>query len=101
MRFGKRHSEHRVSAFGLLPRCLVLNDIPMLDQNPVFHAYDVRHNPVRRQATARIPPVDQDEIAFGDNQSHLILQCGRKAPYEIKETFATGRDMSTMLNVVW
>jgi len=33
---GKRVTKHRVSALGLLPRGLVLNDIPVLDQNPVL-----------------------------------------------------------------
>jgi hypothetical protein len=31
-------TEHRISAFGLLPRRFVLNDIPVLDENSVLDA---------------------------------------------------------------
>src|SRR5438445_9657505 len=54
----KRVTKHWVSTFGLLLRRFVLNDIPVLDQNSVFDANDVRGNPVHRRAEAREPPVE-------------------------------------------
>src|SRR5258708_28138005 len=46
----KRVTEHWVSAFRLFPRCLVLNHIPVLDENPVFDEQDVSRDPVDRLA---------------------------------------------------
>ncbi len=43
---------------------LVLNHIPVFDQNPVLDAYDVGCNPVHRLAEARKPPVHDFEISM-------------------------------------
>src|SRR5258708_29096858 len=89
-----------MATFGLLLRRLVLNDIPVLDQNPVFNANDVRRNPVHRSPKAREPPVDNHEITLGENQPRLILERERNAFDEIEKAIASGRDMSAMLNVM-
>ncbi|OLB91613.1 MAG: hypothetical protein AUH25_02220 [Thaumarchaeota archaeon 13_1_40CM_38_12] len=43
---------------------LVLNHIPVFDQNPVLDAYDVGCNPVHRLAEARKPPMHDFEISM-------------------------------------
>ena len=41
-------TEHRISAFGLLPRRFVLNDIPVLDENSVLDAFTGAPKPENR-----------------------------------------------------
>jgi len=43
---------------------LVLNHIPLFDQNPVLDANDVGCNPVHRLAEARKPPMHDYEISM-------------------------------------
>src|SRR6266404_1056154 len=93
-------AEHRVSAFGLLLSRLVLNDIPVLDQDAIFDANDVCRDPVHRRAKAGESTVNYHEITFSHDYSRLILQRGRNAFDEIKEAVATGLDMCAMLNVL-
>ena len=61
---GERVSKHRVSALGLFLCSLVLNDIPVLKQDSVFHADNIRRNPVDRQPEAREAAVDDDEVSL-------------------------------------
>jgi len=77
-----------------------LNHIPVLHENPILHSNYVRHNPVQRQAEARVSPVQDDKVPFGHNRSRLIPKSRRNALNEIEQTFATGRDMSAMLDLV-
>src|SRR5208282_6525501 len=60
----KRVSKHRVSALGLFLGSLVLNDIPVLKQDSVFHADNIRRNPVDRQPEAREAAVDDDKVSL-------------------------------------
>jgi hypothetical protein len=41
---------HRIPAFGLLLGSLVLNDIPVFDENPILQANDVRGYPLHRRS---------------------------------------------------
>src|SRR5882672_5456949 len=102
LRHGLRETftKHWVSALGLLFGGFVLNDIPVLDQKPVFNANNVRRYPVHRRAKAREPPVDNHEIILGENRPRLILESGRETSDEIEKAIATGGDMSAMLNVM-
>src|SRR5580765_1028179 len=93
-------SEHGSATFRLLFCGLILNDVPMLDQDPVLYAKNVRCNPVHRLAEARKSPVHDHKIFIGQNHSSFILQRWRDALDEIKQAVATGRDMSAVLNVV-
>jgi hypothetical protein len=47
--FGARRkfvSEHRIAALGLRTRGFVLNDIPVLRENPVLHADNIHNHPI-------------------------------------------------------
>src|SRR5713101_626035 len=72
----------------------------MLDQNAILDANYVRHNPVQRQAVARVSSVQDDKVPFGHNRSRLIPKRRRNALNEIEQAIATRRDMSAMLDVV-
>jgi hypothetical protein len=77
----------------------VLDHIPVLDQHPVFDTKDVDYNPIHRLATARIASVDHYEITICNNCSRFVLERWWYALYEFEKTFATRRDVSTMLDV--
>src|SRR5579859_6440833 len=96
----KRSSEHWVSALGLLLGRLVLDHIPVLDQNAVLDADNVGSNPVHRLAEARESAVHDHELFFGNYRSRFVLQCGRHTLDEIEQTLPTRRDMGAVLDVV-
>src|SRR5216683_2380278 len=96
-RLWKTCSEHRSFTLRLFFGRFVLNDIPVLDQKAVLDANNVCSDPIRRLAMPGKPPVDDDEIALGDNDVVFILQRWRDAFDEIKQAVATRLYMSTML----
>jgi hypothetical protein len=69
------------------------------EQHSVFDTKDVDYNPVHRLAKARIPSVDHYEIFISNNCCMFILERWRNALNEVEKTFATRRDVSTMLDV--
>jgi hypothetical protein len=75
----ERVSKHRVSALGLFLGSLVLNDIPVLDQDSVFHADNIRGDPVDRQPEARESAVDDDKVSVRYDYSRLIPERRRDA----------------------
>jgi hypothetical protein len=78
---GKHVSEHRVSALGLFLGSLVLDDIPVLDQNSVLHPDNIRRNPVYRQPETRETSVDDDEVSLRYNVC-LSPVCDRYPDFE-------------------
>ncbi len=97
---GERVSKHRVSALGLFLGSLVLNDIPVLKQDSVFHADNIRRNPVDRQPEAREAAVDDDEVSLCYDYSRLIPEGGRDALDQVEETVAARLNVRAVLNVV-
>src|SRR6266550_6635316 len=75
----ERVSKHRVSALGLFLGSLVLNDIPVLKQDSVFHADNIRRNPVDRLPEAREAAVDDDEVSLRYDYARLIPERRRDA----------------------
>ncbi len=71
---GKLVAEHGKAALRRLAPCFVLDHVPVLGQNSILDANDVRYNPVDRLPNARISPVHDYKISVGDNRSVLILQ---------------------------
>jgi len=96
----ERVSKHRVSALGLFLGSLVLNDIPVLKQDSVFHTDNVCRNPVHRLPDAREPSVDDDEVSLRYDYSRLILEGGRDALDQVEETVTARLNVRTVLNVV-
>src|ERR1700683_1518026 len=68
----ERVAEHRISALGLLLGSLVLNDIPVFDENPILQANDVRGDPVYRQSDVGEPAMNDDVVVFCKNHPRLI-----------------------------
>src|SRR3984893_7879842 len=97
---GEGVSKHRVSALGLFLCSLVLNDIPVLKQDSVFHADNIRRNPVDRQPEAREAAVDDDEVSLCYDYSRLIPESGRDALDQVEETVTARLNVRTVLNVV-
>jgi hypothetical protein len=64
-------AEHRQAALRLLPRRLVLDDVPVLREHAVLDAQDVGDDPCRRQAVTAEPSVQDDEIAA--RRGNLVL----------------------------
>src|SRR5258708_14365007 len=92
--------EHRSATFRLLFCGFVLNYVPMLDQNVTLDASDVHHNPVHRQADARIAPMHDHKIFLSHDRSGFVLQRRWDTLYEIEPTLATRLDVPTGLYVV-
>src|SRR5258707_10199762 len=75
-------------------------DIPVFSQEPGFASYDVGGNPIQGRTTAAESPVRNYIVPFSHNQVVLVLQCCRKAAYEIEQAVAARLDMSTVPDVV-
>ena len=96
----KRVSKHRVSALGLFLGSLVLNDIPVLDQDSVFHPNNIRRNPVDGQPETREPAVNDDDVSLRYDYSRLIPEGGRNALDQFEETITARLNVRTVLDVV-
>src|SRR5216684_4702712 len=96
----ERAAEHWLTTLGLLLCGLVLDHIPMLDQNAILDANDVRRNPVHGLAEVRKSSVHDDKIPFSHNRSRLIFESRRKALDEIEQALTTGSNVRAVLNVV-
>ena len=56
-------TEHRQTAAGLLPRGLVLDDVPVLREQSVLHSHDVGDDPRHRTETAEPPMETKSPVA--------------------------------------
>ena len=97
---GERVSKHRVTALGLFLDSLVLNDIPVLKQDTVFHTDNICRNPVHRQPDAREPAMNDDEVSLGYDYSGLIFERWRDALDQVEETVTARLNVRAVLNVV-
>ena len=100
MRIPAEADHHRISALGLFLCSFVLNDIPVLDENAILQADDVRCDPIHRQSDIGEPAVNDDVVTFCKNHPGLILQRRRRGLDEVEEPVSSRLDMSTVLNVV-
>src|SRR5260370_38913952 len=96
----ERVAEHRIPALGLLLGSLVLNDIPVFDENSILQANDVRCDPVHRQSDVGEPPMNDDIVVFRKNHSRLILERRRRGLAELEEPGSSPLDLAAVLNVV-
>src|SRR6266403_6162720 len=97
---GKRSAEHWIPALGLRTCRFVLNDIPVLDQNPVLHHDDVGRNPTGRRAETGKSSVNDYEVALGHNHVVLIFQRVRQTLDQREESRAARCDVRAVLNVI-
>src|ERR1700728_3040117 len=97
---GKLVPEHWFAALGLLTRRLVLDHVPVLDQDFVLDANNVRCNPVHGQAKVGKSSMHDHEISLGHDRSCFVLERCRKALNEIEESLTARLDMSAVLNVI-
>src|SRR5437016_11143072 len=77
--------EHRYPALRPGFGRFVLQNVPVLHEQSVGDAKDVRGNPVPRPSISREPAVDDYVLPFGKDQSRLVLQRLRTAPDKIEE----------------
>ena len=73
-------------------------DIPVFKQDSVFHADNVCRN--HRRPDAREPAVDDDKVSLGYDYSGLILERGRGALDQFKETVTARLNVRAVLSVV-
>src|ERR687892_2205469 len=97
---GKAVAEHGATAFGLRFRRFVLNHVPMLDEDSIDHANEVRNNPVLRLPKARKATVDDHELALRNNLLMVMPERWRQTLNQIEETVAAGFDVGAVLHVV-
>jgi hypothetical protein len=69
---------------------LILNDVPLLDENSVLQANDVRCDPVNRKANIGEPAMKDDVVAFCKNRSGFILERRWRGLDEVEESVSSG-----------
>src|SRR6266404_4732117 len=79
------------------PDRLVLNDVPMLDEDPILDPKDVRRDPVHGRPEPRKPPMNDDEVAIRHDHPGLVFQRRRRALDEVEEALAAGSDVRAVL----
>src|SRR5580658_6179530 len=97
---GKFVAEHGQTTLGRFLGGFVLDHIPMLDQNAIVDANDVRRNPVNRLTEARESPVHDHVVSLSHDRSRLVPQRGWQALDEIEQTLTTRCYMSAVLDVM-
>src|ERR1700682_4627057 len=93
-------AEHGQAALCLFLRGLVLNHVPVLDEQPVLETNNIGGDPVHRRAKARETAMDNHEISPGEDDACLILQRGWIAFDEIEQALSARLNMIAVLNVV-
>ncbi|MEA2894553.1 MAG: hypothetical protein QOJ84_168, partial [Bradyrhizobium sp.] len=95
----KIFAEHRQTAARLLPRGLVLDDVPVLREHAILHAHDIGDDPRRWQAEAAEPPMENDEVAGRRRNVVLVAQRRGQGLDQAKQPVAAGRNMRAVLDV--
>ena len=92
-------AEHRQTAARLLPRGLVLDDVPVLREHSILHAHDVSDDPRRRRPMTAEPPMENDEITSRRRNVVLVAQRRGQGLDQVKEPVTAGRNMCAVLDV--
>jgi hypothetical protein len=83
-------AKHAKAALGGCTRSLVLDHIPVLDQNAVLDAENVRGNPIHRSTETAKSPVHDHEVSLGQDRSGFVLQRWWDALDKIEKTSRPG-----------
>src|SRR3981189_19928 len=97
---GKAVAEHRQSALRFGCGRFVLEYVPMLGQNAVLDPHHGGGPPCRGVSVTRKAAVDDDVVAFCEDETVLVAQAVGKAADKPEQPFATGFDVSAVLNVL-
>src|SRR5690349_1388031 len=95
----KRVAEHRPTALGLLLGRLVLDDIPMLNEDTIHDPEDVRRDPVHGCPEPGKPPMNDHKVATSHDHPRLVFQRRRHAFDEVEEALAAGSNVRAVLDV--
>ena len=83
----------------MFPRGFVLDDVPVLREHAILHAYDVSDDPRRRRSETAEAPMEDDELSSRRRNVVLVAQrCGQGLD-QVKQTVTPGRDMCAVLDV--
>src|SRR5438445_11224364 len=85
---GKAGPEHRKAALRFGLRGLVLQYVPMLGEDAVGNAHDLRSNPASWPAESRKAAVHDHEIVAGKNDAVLVPYGIGGAPDEVDQSIA-------------
>src|SRR5439155_6522014 len=92
-------AEHRQATLRLLPRGLVLDDVPVLREYSVLHAHDISDNP-RHRTEAAEPPVQNDEVPGRRRSVVLVAQRRGHGPDQAEQPLTAGRNVCAVLDVI-
>src|SRR6202023_1372137 len=91
--------EHWSFTLRLLFSRFILNYVPMLDEDSVLNAHNIRGDPIYWSTETAKSPVHDYEVPLGHYSSRFVLQCWWDALDKIEKTLAAGCDMSAVLDV--
>src|SRR5258708_32914170 len=77
-------SEHGSFTLRLFFRGFILNDVPMLDEDSVFNAHNIRGDPIHRKTKIAKSTMHDHEISPSNEHSGLVLQRWRGSLHEIE-----------------
>src|SRR6202043_570482 len=92
-------AKHGLAALRLLLGRLVLDDIPMLGEEAILDAKDVRRDPVHGCPEPRKTSVDNDEVAISHDHPRLVFQRPRHTLDELKKAGPARGNMRAVLDV--
>lgn len=99
--FRKATAEHRRLTFRLRGSGFVLDHVPMFDQNAILDPENVGCNPICGRTESAEPAMDHHPFAFRQDQTRLVPERHWNGFDQVEESFSSGLDMSTVLNVIW
>src|ERR1700751_2821377 len=93
-------AKHGKTTHGFFLFGFVLEYIPVLGQETVFESDNVRCNPGRGPSHPSEPAMRDDVVAFCNNDLVFIAQRIGRRPDQCKQSFASRRNMRTVLDVL-
>jgi len=92
--------EHGGATFGLFSRSFVLDDVPVLNKNPVFDAENIHNYPIGWRAKARKAAVQDDKVALRNDEARFMPERRREAFNEVEKSLPARGDVGAVLDVI-